>query len=697
MEFHKAIHPDLTESLLMRLENFSSKDKAFLKKVMLFADNAHGNQCRKSGEPYIIHPIAVAKTLVDIGMDVPTIAAGLLHDVLEDTDYTFKDIESMFSKEIASLVDGVTKIRNIDVTSKSEQEAQTIRKMFFAMVDDPRIIIIKLADKLHNMRTLKYLTSQRAREIAFECLDVYAPLSDRLGINMLKVRLEDEAFRVIKPEAYKQIEDYINEQSDAQEEFLEDAKKTIEENLSVFGIDSKTVKIYSRVKHMYSIYQKMRRRGREVSQIQDIYGMRIICNGIVECYTILGLIHELWTPVDAHFKDYIAAPKANNYQSLHTTVVVNSQKKAKQLEIQIRTYEMDAVANYGVASHWAYKAETGREKAVGGWKEAEDKERFLKLINRMKNWQEEIKESDNFMEDITNNLLKDTIVVFTPKGKPIELPLGSTALDFAYAIHTEVGNKCQMAKANGNIIALSEPLKNTNIVEIITSQNAAPRENWLKYAFTQSARRKIKSYLNKHDSSIMFTKDLVVKNLDKTLGQKADPASTKADEAKKETFATPSEKVKTEVETSKNTDSLSVGADKNMMISFAKCCHPVKGDPIIGYVSRGRGVIVHRKDCPNIPNMAEIKDRMISVSWDDDRPSNIYRFKIISKRISDLFGEIESAVKKHNGNLLEGRLEDNDGVMLCGTFKLEVPATVSSKKIIKAISAIPSVDAINLL
>ena len=328
MEFDKAIHPDLTESFLMRLEKFSEKDKAFLRKVMFFADNAHAEQCRKSGEPYIIHPIAVAKTLVDIGMDVPTIAAGLLHDVLEDTDYKFMDIESMFSKEIASLVDGVTKIRNIDVTSKSEQESQTIRKMFFAMVDDPRVIIIKLADKLHNMRTLKYLTSQRAREIAFECLDVYAPLSDRLGINMLKVRLEDEAFRVIKPDAYKQIEDYISEQSDAQEKFLEDVRDTIIRNLSVFGIDSGIIKIYSRVKHMYSIYQKMRRRGREVTQIQDIYGMRIICNSIVECYTILGLIHELWTPVDAHFKDYIAVPKANNYQSLHTTVVVNDKKKA---------------------------------------------------------------------------------------------------------------------------------------------------------------------------------------------------------------------------------------------------------------------------------------------------------------------------------------------------------------------------------
>ena len=688
IEFHKSIHPSLVNAFYKKLNGFPQEEKRMLKRVMLFADNAHENQCRKSGEPYIIHPIAVAETLIDIGMDSPTVAAGLLHDVLEDTKYTFADLEENFSQEIASLVDGVTKIKNIDVTSKTEQEAQTIRKMFFAMVNDPRIIIIKLSDKFHNMKTLKYLDPKRAREIAFECLDVYAPLSDRLGINALKIKLEDEAFKVLNPDVYKQIEEYINEQVDDQERFLENTENVIKENLVKYTI--KNIEISSRIKHMYSIYQKMRRRGREVNQIQDIYGMRIICNSIVECYTILGIIHGLWTPVDGHFKDYIAMPKANNYQSLHTTVVVPYEKKVKQLEIQIRTFEMDAVANYGVASHWAYKAESGREKVVGGWNETDDKERFIKLVNRMKNWREEIQKSDDFMQEITSNLLKDSIVVFTPKGKAVELPAGSTALDFAYAIHTEVGNKCHMAKANGNIIALSEPLKNTDIVEIITSQNATPRENWLKYAFTQSARRKIKSYLNKHDSSVMFAKDLIVKNLDKTINQKSD--NFEQDEQKKG-----QSQVVTKVDSSKNTSSLSVENEKNIMISFAKCCHPVKGDPIIGYVSRGRGVIIHRADCTNIPNMSEIQSRIISVSWDDDKPSNIYKFKIVAKRINDLFGEIEGAVRKYNGNLLEGRLDDNDGVMLCGTFTLEVPSSVSVRKITKSISAIPSVDVINLI
>ena len=721
-EFKEAVHPALIRERLKGFADLPIDQRRELRKYAIFADKAHGNQLRKSGEPYMIHPFAVAKTLHDIGMDCPTMAAGLLHDVLEDTEYTPEDIRKLDPKhgdEIVKLVDGVTKIRNVDVTSKSEQEAQTIRKMFFAMVDDPRVIIIKLADKLHNMSTLQYLDPKRAREIAFECLDIFAPLADRLGINTLKIKLEDQAFKVIKPEDYAVIRDYISAQSAAQQSFFSQVESIIKENLKKNDING--VQISSRVKHLYSIYQKMRRRGRKVSQIQDIYGMRIICKNEIKCYTILGLIHKLWTPVEGHFKDYIAMPKANNYQSLHTTVIIDdvplpiscepdevgkgpstaaaddaaksnevrSEKRVVQLEIQIRTYAMDNTANYGMAAHWAYKAESGREKSMGVLKDADDKNKFLKLVARMQNWKDEIQDNDNFMEDITSNLLKDTIVVFTPRGKAIELPLGSTALDFAYAIHSDIGNKCQMAKANGNIIALSEPLKNTDIVEIITAQNAAPRESWLKYAFTQSARRKIKSYLNKHDSNVVFAKNLIVKNLDKP-GQKAN-------ELKKEALARPDEPVKTVVNAPKSTNSLSVGQDKNTMISFAKCCHPVKGDPIIGYVSRGRGIIVHREDCPNIPNMTEISDRMISVSWDDDRPYNIYKFKIVSKRIGDIFGEVESAIKKYNGNLLEGRLDDDDGVMLCGTFRLEVPAAVSAKKIIKLISSIPSVAAINLI
>ena len=680
----KALHPQLIEEFLSYKSNFTADEKKTIKKIALFSDNAHGDQKRKSGEPYIIHPLKVSQTLIDIGMDMPSVCAGLLHDIIEDTSYSFDDIKSLFGEEIATLVDGVTKISNIDVSSKTEQEAQTIRKMFFAMSKDPRVIIIKLADKLHNMTTLQFLNQNRAREIAFECLDVYAPLADRLGINTLKTRLEDEAFKVIKPQAYKQIEAYIEDQVGASGEFLKEVEHMVKRLLGDHKITD--IKIESRIKHIYSIYQKMRRRTRELSEIKDIYGMRIICNSVVECYTILGLVHSLFTPVDGQFKDYIAMPKANDYQSLHTTVVVNWNKKATQLEMQIRTYEMDAVANFGVASHWAYKAETGREKSLIAWKKVDDKERYLKMINRMKNWQDEIKNSDNFMEDITNNLLKETIVVFTPKGKAIELPQGATALDFAYIIHTDIGNHTQLSKVNGVAVPLSEPLKNTDIVEIITSANAHPKENWLRYAVTQSARRKIKAYLNKHDSSIIFAKNLIVKNLNQNQGLKEHRLEKKEVHEKGD--------IKKEVKGSNDTSTLLVDDGKNIMLSFAKCCHPVKGDPIIGYVSRGRGVIVHKKSCPNLPNMTEIKDRLISVSWDNNRPSGIYKFAVVSKVINDLFGEIESAVKKYGGILLEGKIDDDNGVTLSGTFTLEIPSGISFKMMMKSLNSINRIEKI---
>lgn len=677
----KCPHQSLIEEFEKTLTNYSENDKNLIIKAACFADAAHGDQLRKSGEPYFIHPIAVAGILVGLGMDAPSVAAGLLHDVLEDTPYTFSDLEKEFSPAIATIVEGVTKIEAIQVKSSSEAESETIRKMFFAMSKDPRVIIVKLADKLHNMRTLQYLLPRRAREIAMECLDIFAPLADRLGMSALKADLEDEALRILHPDIYILINEHMRMHFSERTEFLKEAEKRINDSLQKEGI--KNFEIHTRIKHPYSIYTKMRRRGKEIGEIYDVLGCRIICSSISECYTILGLVHRIWPPVEGRFKDYIAMPKANNYQSLHTTVLADG---GAVLEIQICTYEMAKIALFGVASHWSYKAATGSSAATSTAANSSD-EGYMRLMARLASWSAEIKENDSFMDEIKSDMLRDTIVVFTPKGKSVELPLGSTALDFAYFIHTEIGNKTLSAKADGKIIPLSEPLKNTSVIEIITSAKAHPRENWLKYAHTTSARRKIKAWLNKNDDNVLYQQNLVVKATPK----KDDDKNVKTD-----TIGADNEIVRSR-EHSSSSGSLKLGSDKNLMVSFAHCCNPMKGDPIVGYVSRGRGVIVHRADCPNLPNMSEIGDRLIDVEWDIDTPVVVKRLRITSRRTFDIFTEVESAIKRCSGKLLEGKLEDDDGVSLVGTFTLEASDEAEMRKIIKAVRTMPTIDRVELL
>ena len=677
----ECLHQNLVDEFEKTLSGYAPSDKKMIMKAACFADSAHGAQLRKSGEPYIIHPIAVAGILVGLDMDAPSVCAGLLHDVLEDTPYTYAVLEKEFSSVVATIVEGVTKIDSIQVKSSSQAESETIRKMFFAMSKDPRVIIVKLADKLHNMRTLQFLLPHRAREIAMECLDIFAPLADRLGMSALKADLEDEALRILHPDVYILINEHMRMHFSERTQFLKEAKERISASLDNEGI--KNYKIHTRIKHPYSIYTKMRRRGKEIGEIYDVLGCRIICSSISECYTILGLVHRIWPPVEGRFKDYIAMPKANNYQSLHTTVLANG---ASVLEIQICTYQMEEIALFGVASHWSYKASSGSSADSSAAKNTND-EGYMRLMARLASWSAEIKENDSFMDEIKGDMLRDTIVVFTPKGKSVELPLGSTALDFAYFIHTEIGNTTLSAKADGKIIPLSEPLKNTSVIEIITSAKAHPRENWLKYAHTTSARRKIKAWLNKNDDSILYQQNLVVKA----------PIRKEEEKTSKTDIIGSDEEIVRSREHSSSSTGLKLGKDKNLMVSFAHCCNPIKGDPIIGYVSRGRGIIVHRADCPNLPNMSEIKSRIIDVEWDVDTPAIVKRFRITSRRIFDIFTEVESAIKRCSGKLLEGRLEDDDGVSLVGTFTLEAADENEMRKIIKAIRTMPTIDRVELL
>lgn len=673
------MYEELTNRFVQKAFRYSKQEQERIRDAAEFASEAHGNQKRHSGEPYIIHPFAVAEILISIRMDVDTVIAGLLHDTLEDTAVTYEELESRFGKTVADLVEGETKISALKAKNKSQQEAETIRKMFFAMSEDVRVIIIKLADKLHNMRTLKHLSPMRAREIASECLDIFAPLADRLGMSWLKGELEDQSLKILKPETFQYIEEYLLSKKSERTAYLGRIEKILYRACGEQGMAN--VEVQSRTKHTYGVYMKMKKRKKELEEIGDILGVRIICDTVNECYTLLGMVHKLWPPIEGRFKDYIAMPKANNYQSLHTTVMALD---GKLLEVQIRTREMHATAEYGVAAHWVYKSETGVSETT--WMQRES-EQFSRILHKLKSWSNEIEQSESFLEDIKGELLKDTIYTFTPQGHIVELPTNATALDFAYHIHTEIGNHTTGAKADGSIIPLSQPLKNTQVIEILTSPNAHPTINWLRLAQTTNARKKIRSWLNKNDDNLIIDKNIIAK---KRIEQPPAP-----DAQEPSVPVVEEEIVRSVIDQSRLT--FKVGDEKNMMISLAQCCNPRRGDEIIGYVSRGRGIIVHRKNCHNLKNMTEIDERSIEVEWETATPRLTRRFRVISRVTQDLFAEIEGAIRKYRGHLIEGRLEDGEQERLIGSFTMEVANEDDFKKVVKSIKAVPSIISINPL
>ncbi len=489
---------NLIDKFRQKITGYTEDEQHRIIDAAIWAKNLHNDQKRASGEPYFVHPMHVAETLVYLRLDADAVIAGFLHDVMEDTETSFEAVESRFGYEVAKLVDGVTKISILKVKNKSIQEAETIRKMLFAMSEDIRVIIIKLADKLHNMNTLEYLSPQRRKAIATECLDIYAPLADRLGISWMKDELEDLALKALNPEAYQYIKEFLLAKRGERGDYLKKVEKAI---YRAAGEEQVTdILVSTRAKHFYSIYLKMKRRKKKIDEIYDIHGVRILCNTTNECYTLLGVIHKLWPPIEGRFKDYIAMPKANQYQSLHTTVMSYN---GKLLEIQIRTKSMHYTAEYGVAAHWAYKHTTGSGVRIPA--------NQLPIINKLKNWDQQKGTSESFLDEIKEELLRDSIYVFTPKGHIVELPSEATAIDFAYHIHTEVGNHMIGAKADGSIISLGQPLKNTQTIDIMTSQNARPHINWLRLAKTARARQKIRYWLNKHDENLVIDKNIIAK------------------------------------------------------------------------------------------------------------------------------------------------------------------------------------------
>lgn len=668
--------------MLNRIEKFSTKLKRYPEKEQQLIIQAaewskelHKEQRRASGEPYFIHPLQVAEFLVDLGLDHEAVIAALLHDVLEDTVVELPELRKKFGRQIASLVDGVTKISLVKAKSKHVQEAETIRKMLIAMTRDIRVIIIKLADKYHNMSTLEHLAPEKQKTIANECLDIYAPLADRLGISWLKAELEDLSLKHLNPSAYEYIRKFVTSKRTERANYIKKVERTLLKASAAEGIG---IEVNARVKHLYSIYLKMKRRKKDIEEIYDLIGIRIICSTTQECYTLLGIVHKLWPPIEGRFKDYIAMPKANNYQSLHTTVMCF---EGQLIEVQIRTRDMNNLAEYGIAAHWVYKKEGSRSDAPSL--------RELPIINKLKRWNSSSGGGD-FLEEIKADLLKDSIYVFTPNGHIVELPKNGTAIDFAYHIHTEVGNKTIGAKADGQIIPLSQPLKNTQVIEIITSNSAKPHVNWLRSVKSSRARQKIRHWLNKHDETLFIDKNIIAKK-----------GSQKPDESKtQEPVPTDSGKLQDEIGGKETIIkqvmdqarlAFRIGDEKNMMISIAKCCSPSTGDDIVGYVSRGRGIIVHRRDCTNLKHIEGIDHRLVEVEWEAESPKATRRFRVTSRMTSDLFSEIEGAVRKYRGHLIEGKLEEDTKGNLTGGFTMELEKREDYKKVLKSLRTIPSV------
>lgn len=616
-----------------------------IRKAYELADEAHKEQKRVNGDPYILHPLAVAEILADMEIDTTTITASLLHDVVEDTEYMLEDIERIFGKEVAFLVDGVTKLNRLDYRTKEDQQVNSMRKMFLAMAKDIRVVVIKLADRLHNMRTLKYMRSEKQKRIAQETLEIYAPLAHRLGIFNIKWELEDLSFRYMEPDKYYDLVDQMKEKRKVREEIVNEAIDVLKKTLTESSI---SFEINGRPKHFYSIYKKMKKDNRDLSQIYDLYAIRVIVDTVQDCYGVLGIVHSLWKPLPYRFKDYIAMPKPNNYQSLHTTVIGT---RGQPVEIQIRTWDMHHIAEYGVAAHWRYKEGRASQKATGfdekmGW------------LRNLLEWQD-TSNPQEFVNALKLDAFSDEVFVFTPRGDVIDLPQGAIPIDFAYRIHTDVGHRCVGAKVNGKIVPLDYALKNGDIVEVIMSKTGKPSLDWLKIVGSSESRSKIRNWFKKENREENIEKGSVALEKEcKRLGHdwklvshsgriakvaKQMNAGTEDDllaavgyggfavntvlikllELHKELDRVDDEqnekslieKLKPRKASGHNHSGVLVKGESGLLVRLSKCCSPVPGDPIIGFVTRGRGVSVHRADCPNV-RLDEDVDRLIDVEWD---------------------------------------------------------------------------------
>ncbi len=707
------------EDIIAKVEKHHPGDNLdLIRRAYIFSAKEHKGQVRASGEPYLTHPLEVANILAEMKMDATTVSVGLLHDVVEDTLVSLDDVEKMFGPDVAHIVDGVTKISQIQFTSKEEKQAENFRKMLLAMTDDIRVIMVKFADRLHNMRTLQYLPADRREAIARETMDIYAPLANRLGMGKIRGELEDLAFSYLDPKAYEELKEQVERKRRQHAAFLADVTKTVESKMREQEIPCYTE---SRIKRLYSIYVKLKKQHITIDRVYDLLALRIITDSVKSCYAALGVIHNTWRPVPGRIKDFIAMPRQNMYQSLHTSVILGSQP----FEVQIRTAEMHRIAEEGIAAHWKYKD----GKLVADNREDER----ITWLRHLVEWQQEMKDPAEFLSTLKVDLYPDEVYIFTPKGKVITLPRDATPVDFGYAIHSQVGNTCVGAKINGRMVPLKSKLKNGDIVEIMTQAGHTPSRDWLMSVKTSRARNKIRHWLNEQESekAIELGRKMLEKearkfktNLrdlledEKLLSLLPDYGATKTDEllsaigygkiSAKQLVArvTPEGTRESPPEAESRIASvmkrvLGIGNDSklkvqgfdDLLVYRAKCCNPIRGEDVIGYITRGKGVAVHAKKCPNVQNLLYDADRKIEVEWETAAtaaPGYAVPLTILTEDRPGMLAEIASVISDVNSNILnvEARTADERGTI---DLTVEIPDMKHLERVIASIKKLGGV------
>ncbi len=711
---------------MIRLDDILDKVRAYnpkadlelINRAYVYSAKAHAGHIRQSGEPYLIHPLQVAGILSDMKMDVTTIAVGLLHDTIEDTEITREDLLKIFGDEVTFLVEGMTKISRLDFETTVHQQAENLRRMILSMAQDIRVIMVKLADRLHNMRTLEYLSPEKRAKVAQETMDIYAPLANRLGISWIQSELEDLSFEYLYPEAYRNLKAKVEERSGEYDIFINKVIKILSRVLEDNDIKGE---VTGRVKHLWSTFNKMQKQGLPFEQIYDLIAFRIIVDSVRDCYGVLGLIHSMFKPVPGRFKDYIGVPKSNRYKSLHTTVIG---PVGERMEIQIRSWEMHLMAEDGIASHWGYKTDHGTLPE-------EDIKRF-KWFKQILDELTEVEDPRELMENVRTDLFPDEVYVFTPKGDVKEFPVGATPIDFAYSIHTDVGHQCVGARVNGRMVPLKYKLKNGDVLEIITSKGHKPSKDWLKIAGTNSAKSKVRSFIKREERerSLKIGEELLDKELRKmgtTLKKmrKTDKmvktASAFGFHKVEDLIATvgfgkyssrqvlgrlfPEEEVadklgrvaevKAQVRKAKakaRKEGIVVDGLDDLMVRFAQCCNPLPGDEVVGIITRGRGISVHTADCPNIEAERYDSDRIVEINWDDKAkvPRRV-RIKITSEDIKGILAEMTSLISEKNINIAHADIRTSADNRAVNTFDVEVEDVSQLKGLINSLTGVKGV------
>jgi GTP diphosphokinase / guanosine-3',5'-bis(diphosphate) 3'-diphosphatase len=707
------------EDVVEKVRSYSPEaDVELLRRAYVFSAFEHKGQVRHSGEPYLVHPLGVADFLADLRLDAAAVAAGLLHDVVEDTLTTVDRIRDVFGDEVAHLVEGVTKLGALSFSSSEEQQAENFRKMLLAMVDDIRVILVKLADRLHNMRTLGYLSEERRQRISQETLDVYAPIANRLGMSKLKNELEELAFRHLEPEAYEALRAKVERKRKAGEGMIEELTRTIAAKLQEAQVPY--VQIDGRIKRLYSIWQKLKRQNIDLDQVYDFVALRVVSGAVKDCYAALGIIHQTWSPVPGRIKDFIAMPRPNGYQSLHTSVV---SERGFPFEVQIRTEEMHHLAEEGIASHWKYKE---------GRTENQSDERYFQWLRQLLEWQQEVRDPQEFLQNLKIDLYPEEVYCFTPKGQVKALPRGATVIDFAYTVHTDVGHQAVGARINGRMMPLRTRLKNGDIVEIVTSARRTPSRDWLNFVVTSRARNKIRHFLHGEERarSIELGKKLFEKEVRK-FGLKAaageDAMTRLAQEYSMQTAEdlyaamgygrlsvrqvlgklVPAEQLLERPEagvasavrrafSGREGNRIKVRGADELLVFRARCCNPIRGEKIVGYITRGKGVSVHSSSCPNVTNLLYDPDRRIDVEWDKAQEAARYTVRL-TMQVEDrkgILADVSSKVAGINTNITDIQARSDEDHRGRITMTVEIDDLKHLERVMKSLRRVSGVIAV---